>query len=86
LLSIISQALNFAMFAPGVALSSSQIAAVNAQAGTNIATTLQNRGWYLQILPATAQVRAARGSPPMTLWYTDAGSVQKISLSSIAVQ
>jgi hypothetical protein len=86
LLSIINQALNFAMFAPGVALSSSQIAAVNAQAGTNIATTLQNRGWYLQILPATAQVRAARGTPPMSFWYSDAGSVQKISLSSIAVQ
>jgi hypothetical protein len=86
LLGSINAGLNFGMFAAGVALSPAQIAAVNSQAGTNIATTLQNRGWYLQILPATAQVRAARGTPPMSFWYTDAGSVQKISLSSIAVQ
>lgn len=82
----INQALNFGAMAAGVPLSAAQIAEVNNAAGLNIDTTLANQGYYLQILPAIPQVRAARGSPPMTLWYMDGGSVQKINLASIEVQ
>lgn len=82
----INQALNFGSIQPGVALSASQAASVNAAAGVSISGTLQNVGWYLQILPASPQVRSARTSPPMTLWYTDGGSIQKLNLASIDIQ
>lgn len=82
----INNALNFGAIVAGVPLSQAQIAEINNQAGANIAGTIQNRGWYLQVLPATAQVRAARQSPPCTLWYTDGGAVQQINLNSIDVQ
>ena len=67
-------------------LSASQAAQVNNAAGVKIDNVLTTRGWYLQILPATAQVRSQRGSPPMTLWYMDGGSVQQITLASIVIQ
>jgi hypothetical protein len=80
----IAAALNFGAFGPGT-LSAAQRAAVNASAGASISQTLETRGYYLQILPATAAIRAARTSPPCTFWYIDRGSVQAISLSSIAL-
>lgn len=82
----IAAALNAGVIQAGVTLSSTQIADVNQAAGANIAPTLQSRGWYLQVLTATASVRAARGTPPCNFWYTDGGSVQKISLASITLQ
>jgi hypothetical protein len=51
----------------------------------DISDTLQTRGWYLQIKDATPQVREARGTPPMTFWYLDGGSVQQITLASLAI-
>lgn len=80
----IQAGLNFGAFAPG-ALSQSQIAAVNTAAGANIAGTLQTQGYYLQILPAVASTRAARTSPPCTFWYIDNGSIQSITLASVAL-
>jgi hypothetical protein len=81
----INQMLNYGGIQPGVTLSSAQASEVNTQAGTEIATTLSQRGWYLQIQDASAQVRGVRGSPPMTFWYMDGGSVQRINLASIVV-
>lgn len=82
----INEALNNGSIQPGIALSSAQAALVNTAAGFSIAGTLSTRGWYLQITPASALVRANRESPSMTFWYTDGGSIQKIELSSIDVQ
>ena len=82
----ITSALTFGSIQPGVALSAAQAAEVNTAAGVKISDTLQNVGWYLQILPASAPTRSARTSPPMTLWYADGGSVQKLNLASIDVQ
>lgn len=82
----INEALNFGSIRPGVPLSSLQAAEVNNAAGTKIDGVLNTRGWYLQILPATAQVRALRGSPPITFFYMDGGSVQRITLASIVIQ
>ena len=82
----INEALNFGSMRPGVPLSAQQIALVNAAAGVKIDTILSSRGWYLQILPATAQVRAVRGTPPIKFWYMDSGSVQYIEMASIAIQ
>lgn len=70
----------------GVTLSNSQKAQVNTAAGVNIADSLQNNGYYLQILDAPPEVRVVRGSPPMRLWYTDGGSIHNIDLASINVQ
>lgn len=81
----IMAALNFGSITPGVTLSASQIAQVNSAAGVPIDRVLSTRGWFLQVLDATPQVRAARGSPPVTLWYMDGGAVQRINLTSVAV-
>lgn len=82
----INAALNFGSIVAGVTLSASQRAQVNTAAGLNIADTIQTQGWYLQILPAAPTTRTSRGSPPMTLWYTDGGSIQKINLASIDIE
>lgn len=86
LLDPIGEALNNGTIKAGVTLSNAQRAQINTAANGNVADTLQNQGWYLQILDADPSVRAVRGSPPMTLWYTDGGSIQSIELSSIDVQ
>lgn len=82
----IAAAINAGVIQPGVPLSLLQQQEVNTAAGANIATTLTQLGYYLQILPADSITRGTRGSPPMTLWYTDGGSIQKINLASIDVQ
>lgn len=82
----IQAALTFGAIRAGVTLSQQQAASVNASAGLRISDTLQNVGYYLQVLDASPQVRAARGSPPAKLWYTDGQSVQSINLASIAIQ
>lgn len=82
----INQAVNFGAIEAGVPLSNAQAAEVNSAAGIKIDQTLFQRGWYFQVLPASPQTRAARGSPPCTLWYTTGESVQRINLASIEVQ
>ena len=83
---VINQAFNFGAIQKGVTLSASQIAQVNASAGFNVATTIQQRGWYLLVQDSNPQVRAARGSPPCTFWYTSGESIQQINLASVLVQ
>lgn len=82
----ISAAVNFGAIRNDVPLSAQQAALVNNAAGLPIDKTLSTQGWYLQILPASAQVRAARGTPPKKFWYMDGGSVQQITMNSILVQ
>jgi len=81
----ITEALNNGTIRIGVPLSNSQAAQIFSQAGIDISTQLETQGYYLQILPATAQVRQQRQSPPVKLWYMDGGSIQQITLASIAV-
>lgn len=82
----IAQAVNFGSINVGVALSALQAAEVNNAAGVAIDKTLTTQGWYLQVLPGTAQVRGARQSPPISLWYMDGGAVQQINVASILIQ
>jgi len=86
LLDPIQQGLNFGAFREGVTLSTLQKAEVNSAAGVAIDRTLSTQGWYLHIGDATPQVRQARASPPMTFWYMDGESVQRLDLASVAVQ
>lgn len=76
----------FGAWVAGVQLSGSQQVAVNTAAGRTIAPILQSQGWYLLVQDPGATVRAVRGSPVVTFWYTDGGSVQKISMGSIDVE
>jgi len=78
----VNAALNFGTIRTGVTLSEAQAAAVDNEAGLTISGILSQRGWYLQILDATAQTRAAGESPPMKFWYTDGGDVLKIEMLS----
>ena len=82
----IQAAVLFGAIRPGVTLSNSQISKINNAAGKDVAGVVSERGWYLQIADAAPQTRAARASPPCTLWYTDGQSVQAITLASIEVQ
>ena len=50
-----------------------------------VSTTLEQQGYYLQILDPGAQVRGNRGTPVINFWYTDGGAVQKITVASIDV-
>ncbi len=86
LFGVVNQAVDFGAIRAGVPLSSAQAAYVNGQAGLDISDTITQRGWYLQVSPASAEVRAARASPPCTFWYTDGQSVQSINLNSVQVQ
>ena len=70
----------------GIELSNAQKAIVNQQAGLDITKQLYNIGYYLQILPATAQQRGNRESGTMTFWYTDGGGVHSINMPSIDIQ
>jgi hypothetical protein len=81
----INQALNNGTIRLGVPLSTLQAANVNTAAGVKIDDALTNYGYYLQVLPASAQVRGLRQSPPCSFWFTDGGSIHKINLASIDV-
>lgn len=83
---VVDEAVNFGAIRAGVTLSAQQKAEVNNLAGGNIADTLQLQGWYVLVQDANQTVRAARGSPPCTIFYTDGQSVQAITLSSVNVQ
>lgn len=86
LLDPINQGLNFGSIKAGVQLSALQAAALNNATNDPSATaTIQNTGWYLQILDPGAIVRGNRGTPTINFYYTDGGSVQQISMSSVDV-
>lgn len=82
----ITKYLNFGAIRAGVPLSAAQVTQVNTAAGVAIDGILSSTGYYLQILPASAQSRGNRSSPPMTFWYTDGGSIHQINMASIDVQ
>lgn len=84
--SVVDKAVSFGAIRAGVPLSAQQKAEINNQAGGNVADTIEQRGWYILVGNASADVRAARGSPPIFVWYADGGAVQKITLSSVLVQ
>lgn len=81
----IAQFLAFGAYAPGT-ITNAQKVAVNNAAGADVANTLQTQGYYLQVLPASGVARASRTTPPAKFWYLDRGSVQAITLDSIALQ
>lgn len=85
-LAPINSAVNFGAIRPGINLSASQAAQIQYALGFNAAPTIASQGFYLQIGEATAETRAARQSPPITLYYQDGEAVQQITMASIAIQ
>ncbi len=81
----INQALNNGSIRTGVTLSQSQKAQLIQAAGLDISMTIEQQGYYLQILDPGAQVRGERGSPIINFWYTDGGAIQKITIASIDI-
>lgn len=84
--SPISDALRFGAIRANTVLSGSQITSVNSSAGKTIDTVLASRGWYLNVGEPSSTVKAARGTPQITLYYCDGGSIQALSMSSLLVQ
>lgn len=84
---VIDAALTSGIIRAAVPLSKSQQLQVDTQAGRQVSDVLQTRGWYLLIDDAAnfAQVRQNRESPLAYLWYTDGGSIQRLTVRSIAV-
>ena len=82
----IQAAVNFGAIRTGVSLSSSQVYQIIQTLGFDASSTIYAKGYYLQIQPASPTTRAARQSPPMTLYYTDGQSIQNLVLASIEVQ
>ena len=82
----INAAINFGAIRKGIQLSDAQAAEVQYALGYDAAPVIASQGYVLQISPATAVTRAARQSPPITLYYQDGESVQQITLASIVIQ
>lgn len=81
----IDEAVNFGSIRAGVDLSEQQRAIINNEAGSDVATQVEDRGYCLYIGKASAQTRGNRESMPMKLWYTDGGSVHAINMGSINI-
>ena len=81
----INEARNNAAIEPGVVLSERQKSEVMNEAGLDISNELWTQGYYVQILDPGAAVRAQRGSPVVSLWYTYGGAVQRIEVASTAI-
>lgn len=69
----------------GVVLNQTQRDQVNLEAGLDIASTIENEGYYISVKDPGASVRQNRGTPDINLWYTDGGGVQKIEMASTVV-
>lgn len=78
--------LNFGAIRTGTTLDSSQVAAMQNVLGFDASPSLIAKGYYFQVVPATAAIRAARTTPSMTVYYTDGGSIQQMTIASIEVQ
>lgn len=55
------------------------------QAGLDITGFLTNKGYYIQIIPATEQQRVDRDPPTTTIWYTNGGAIHKFVVNVTAV-
>lgn len=70
----------------GLALSQSQKAQIANEAGQDISDVLYSQGYWYSIEDPDAAVRSERGSPVIGLWYTYAGSVQRIEMPLTQIQ
>ncbi len=81
----VNEALVNGVIEPGVSLSEIQKSELFNEAGLDISDNLWTDGYYIQVLDPGPSVRAERGSPIVSLWYTYGGAIQKIEVASTAV-
>lgn len=85
-LDTITKFKTFGAIRAGVTLSQTQKVQLLQEIGQDVSKTIENEGWYMQVLDPGATVRAARGTPDCKFYYTDGGSIQRIVMSSTAIQ
>lgn len=81
----VNEAKTNASIEAGIVLSERQRTEVMNEAGLDISSELWTQGYYIQVLDPGADVRAQRGSPVISLWYTYGGAVQRIEVASTAI-
>ena len=81
----INRAINNGTIDKGVVLSESQKAQVYQETGQDLSADLYTNGYALLVEDAGASVRVGRNSPNISLYYTYAGSVNKIEVASTAL-
>lgn len=81
----INRALNNGTIDRGVVLSETQKAQVYQETGVDLSAELYTNGYALLVEDAGASVRVGRQSPNISLYYTYAGSVNKIDVASTAL-
>ena len=69
----------------GVSLSEAQKAQLYQEAGEDISTELYTNGFVIRVTDPAPEVRATRGTPNISVWYTYGGSVNKIEFPLTAV-
>lgn len=70
----------------GVVLSESQKAQIINEAGADITQDLWLNGYFVQVSDAGAAVRVNRDSPNIGVWYTYAGSVNRLNIPVTMVE
>ncbi len=81
----LQEGLNFGSIRTGVTLSRAQIDQITNTVGVDISPILFAQGFYVNVQDATPQVRTARHSPPIFVFYVDGESIQKLVINSLAV-
>lgn len=81
----INRALTNGVIDPGVKLSEAQKAQLYQEAGEDISTELYTNGFVIRVTDPAPEVRATRGTPNISVWYTYGGSVNKIEFPLTAV-
>ena len=69
----------------GINLSQAQKLQVQSIVGFDVSDELYTKGYYLFIGDASTQTRGQRLSPPIYFFYCDGGSIQRITIPSIAI-
>lgn len=69
----------------GINLSQAQKLQVQSIVGFDVSEQLYTQGYYLYIGDASTQTRGQRLSPPIYFFYCDGGSIQRITIPSIAI-
>lgn len=70
----------------GLALSNSQVQQLLTEtANPTIQQDLYSKGYWYLIESPSANVRTQRGSPRLGLWYTYAGSIQRVSMPLVSI-
>lgn len=81
----INQAVFNGVIDAGIVLSEKQKAEVYIEAGEDISEQLFTEGYYYQVEDPGASVRAERGTPIISVWYTYGGSVNKLNIPLTAL-